>query len=373
VKERDLHLLARAAREAARAEWLFTAPNPRVGALALSGGQVVGYGHHARLGEAHAEEAALRDAGAWDEEKSAAIPGVVDEMVLTLEPCSARGGGKVRPACADLLRAAGIRRLVVGARDPDPRHQGAALRALAEAGVEVVLLELPQEDLLDAFHRGLAATDRPFVLLKWAASLDGKVAAATGVSQWISGPSAREEVHQLRALTGAILCGAGTLLQDDAQLTARPGGEAAARQPLRVLLDAPADLPATARVLTGAGPRLWVTDAKGGAPAAAPPEDQCLRLPRSADGRLRLAPLLEELRRRGVRHLLVEGGPTLHGSFLDQQLADAVVRYEAPLLLGGPRSACSGRGVAEPALGLRLRREERRDLGPDLRRAFLLS
>ncbi len=373
MKERDLHLMARAAREAARAEWLFTAPNPRVGALALSGGQVVGYGHHARLGGAHAEEAALRDAGAWDEEHDAPRPGVVDEMIVTLEPCSARGGGKRRPACADLLRAAGIRRLVAGATDPDPRHQGAALRSFAAAGVEVRVLDLAQDDLLAAFLRGLAAADRPFVLLKWAASLDGKVAAATGLSQWITGPAAREEVHQLRALTEAILCGSGTLLQDDAQLTARPGGEASARQPLRILLDAPADLPATARVLTGAGPRLWVTDAQGSAPRAAPPEDECLRLPRAADGRLRLEPLLQDLRRRGLRHLLVEGGPTLHGAFLDQQLADAVVRYEAPLLLGGARGACAGRGVAEPRLGLPLRHEERRDLGPDLRRAFLLS
>jgi diaminohydroxyphosphoribosylaminopyrimidine deaminase/5-amino-6-(5-phosphoribosylamino)uracil reductase len=373
VNERDRHLLARAAREAARAEWLFTAPNPRVGALALSGGQVVGYGHHARLGAAHAEEAALRDAGAWDEECNAPRPGVVDEMIVTLEPCSAHGGGKRRPACADLLRAAGIRRLVVGAEDPDPRHRGAALRSLAESGVEVQVEELAQEASLAAFNRALAHPERPFVLLKWAASFDGKVAAASGASRWISSPASRAEVHELRALSDAILCGAGTLTTDDPELSARNDGGAELHQPLRVLLDAPRQLSPQARIFSGAGPRLWVTDAQGRPPAAAPSSDEHVRVTRLADGHLALTELLPALRQRGVRRLLVEGGPAVHGSFLDQQLADAVVRYEAPLLLGGAHAACSGRGVAEPQLGQRLVHEERRELGADLRRAFLLA
>lgn len=371
--DRDRHLLARAAREAARAEWLFTAPNPRVGALALSGGLVVGYGHHEKVGEAHAEEAALRDAGAWDPERNAPRAGIVDEMVVTLEPCSAQGAGKRRPACAEMLRAAGIRRLVVGAQDPDPRHQGAALRSLREAGVEVLTPDFPQEAFLAPLHRALSHQERPFVLLKWAASLDGKVATASGASKWITGTAARAEGHQLRMLSDAILCGSGTLLADDPALTARVEGEASPRQPLRVLLNAPGHLPASARVLSGASPRLWVTDAQGKPPGAAPTGDFHLALTRGADGRIPLTLLMQALAERGIRRLLVEGGSALQGALLDQGLVDAVVRYEAPLLLGGSRGACSGGGVASPAQGLALRHEERRDLNPDLRRAFLLA
>jgi len=374
VIERDRHLLARAYQEALRAEWLFTAPNPRVGALALAGGHVIGYGHHARLGGPHAEEAALRDAGAWDEERGAPLAGVVDEMVVTLAPCSAHGAGKRRPACADLLRAAGVRRILVGCEDPDPRQHGASLIAARAAGVEVSVLPFAQEPALAAFRAALAQPERPFVLLKWAASLDGKIAAASGASRWISGAEARAEVHELRALSDAVLCGRGTLLADDPELTARPDGAAAAAQPLRVLLDAPEDLPAAARVLAAAGRRLWVHGPGSRAPHNAPAADRTLAVPRLGTGLLDLAPLLHALRRdHGVRRLLVEGGAAVHGSFLDQRLADGVVRYEAPVLLGGSRAACAGDGVPEPSQAPRLIHEERRDLGPDLRRAFLIA
>lgn len=374
MKPRDLPLLARAAAEALRAEWLFTAPNPRVGALALAGGHVIGYGHHARIGGAHAEEAALRDAGAWDEQRAAPRAGVVDEIVLTLEPCSARGAGKRRPACAELLRAAGVRRLVVGAEDPDPRHRGAALRALAEAGVEIVRADLAQEAALAAFTRALARPERPFVLLKWAASLDGKVAAAGGTSRWISGEAARAEAHQLRALGDAVMAGPGTLRVDDPRLDAREDGEAAPEQPLRILLDAPEDLSPSARVLAAPGPRAWICGEGEDPPRAAPAADAVLRVERGAGGRLDLDAALRGLRAElGVRRLLVEGGALLHGALLDQRLADAVVVYEAPLLLGGPRAACCGVGFPSPAEGVRLDHEEQRPLGADLRRAFLIQ
>jgi diaminohydroxyphosphoribosylaminopyrimidine deaminase/5-amino-6-(5-phosphoribosylamino)uracil reductase len=374
VIERDRHLLARAYREALRAEWLFTAPNPRVGALALAGGQVIGYGHHARLGGPHAEETALRDAGAWDEERGAPLAGVVDEMIVTLEPCSTRGSGKRRPACAELLRAAGVRRILIGCEDPDPQQHGASLAAARAAGVEVSLLPIAQETALAAFRAALAQPERPFVLLKWAASLDGKIAAASGASRWISGEESRAEVHALRSLSDAVLCGRGTLLADDPELTARPYGTATAVQPLRVLLDAPVDLPAAARVLAATGPRLWVHDPSSRAPRSAPAADLTLAVPRLAAGHLDLASLLHALRRdHGVRRLLVEGGAAVHGSFLGQRLADGVVRYEAPLLLGGSRAACAGVGVLEPSPTPRLIHEERRDLGPDLRRAFLIA
>lgn len=374
MTERDQALLGRALHEALRAEWLFTAPNPRVGALALRGGHVVGYGHHARLGGPHAEEAALHDAGAWDAEAARPLPGRVDEMVVTLEPCSAGRSDKRRPACAELLQAAGVRRLVIGSADPDPRQAKLNLAAMRAAGIEVVIHEREQVEALAAFRLGLRHAERPFTLLKWAASVDGKIAAANGASQWITGPQARAEVHELRALSDGILCGRRTLLGDDPSLTARPDGEAAVRQPLRILLDAPEDLRAGARVLAAPGPRLWVTGPGGRPPREAPAADAHLVVPRDSAGRLALEPLFAALRaRHGVRRLLVEGGALLHGAILDQRLADAIVRYEAPMLLGGARSACAGVGALDPDHAPRLLHEERRDLGPDLRRAFLLA
>ena len=374
MKSRDLPLLARAAAEALRAEWLFTAPNPRVGALALCGGHVIGYGHHAQLGGAHAEETALRDAGAWDDTRNGPIAGLVDEMIVTLEPCSATGASKRRPACVDLLRAAGIRRLVVGAEDPDPRHRGHALRALSAEGIEVMAYPLSQERALAAFTRALAHPERPFVVLKWAASFDGKMAVESGLSQWISGEESRAETHALRALSDAVMIGRGTLLADDPRLDARSQAAESRRQPLRVLLDAPPELSADARVLTTPGPRLWIIAEDGAKPRTAAPEDLECRVPRGADGLLDLSLSLRTLRaEHGVRRLLVEGGARLHGAFLDQRLADCVVRYEAPVLLGGTRSACAGSGFATPADGARLHHEERRALGPDLRRAFLIQ
>ncbi|MDA1260740.1 MAG: bifunctional diaminohydroxyphosphoribosylaminopyrimidine deaminase/5-amino-6-(5-phosphoribosylamino)uracil reductase RibD [Planctomycetota bacterium] len=366
--------MARAAAEALRAEWLFTAPNPRVGALALCGGHVIGYGHHAQLGGAHAEETALRDAGAWDDTRNGPIAGLVDEMIVTLEPCSATGASKRRPACVDLLRAAGIRRLVVGAEDPDPRHRGHALRALSAEGIEVMAYPLSQERALAAFTRALAHPERPFVVLKWAASFDGKMAVESGLSQWISGEESRAETHALRALSDAVMIGRGTLLADDPRLDARSQAAESRRQPLRVLLDAPPELSADARVLTTPGPRLWIIAEDGAKPRTAAPEDLECRVPRGADGLLDLSLSLRTLRaEHGVRRLLVEGGARLHGAFLDQRLADCVVRYEAPVLLGGTRSACAGSGFATPADGARLHHEERRALGPDLRRAFLIQ
>ncbi|RMH01326.1 MAG: bifunctional diaminohydroxyphosphoribosylaminopyrimidine deaminase/5-amino-6-(5-phosphoribosylamino)uracil reductase RibD, partial [Planctomycetota bacterium] len=217
MSERDRRLLERASAEAARAGWLETAPNPRVGALALAGGHVIGRGHHPACGGPHAEEQALRDAGAWDEAADRPRPGIVDEMVVTLQPCSAEGPGKRRPACARLLREAGVRRLLVGARDPDPRHAGARLEDLLGPGAEVRFG--PGEEtfatLNPAFLAAQARPERPFVLLKWAASLDGKVAAASGASRWITGAAARAEVHELRAASDAVLAGPGTLRADD--------------------------------------------------------------------------------------------------------------------------------------------------------------
>jgi diaminohydroxyphosphoribosylaminopyrimidine deaminase / 5-amino-6-(5-phosphoribosylamino)uracil reductase len=383
VSQRDLHLLEKAFFEATRAGWLWTAPNPRVGALALAGGHVIGHGYHAAFGAAHAEEAALRDAGAWDREGKRAIPGIVDEMVVSLEPCSATG--KKRPPCTQSLLDAGVRRVLVGSVDPDPRHAGSGLDLLRAAGLQVDQPD-PEgcaqrfSEQNPAFLGALARPSRPWVLLKWAASLDGKLAADDGTSQWISGVESRAEVHQLRAVSDAVLAGAGTLRADDPSLTARPEEappglrtDPATRQPKRVLLGGASEVQSEARIFGEGGARIWVLgpDQDVAAPILAQ-ADALLRVPKQTKG-LDLQQALETLaREHQIRRLFVEGGAQVHGALLAAGLADAVVRYEAPILLGGSLAACAAPSFASPAAAPRLSAEERADLGADLRRAFLL-
>ena len=377
MSERDGHLLDKALAEAARASWLFSAPNPRVGALAMAGGHVVGRGSHRRFGGPHAEEAALRDAGAWDDRSGGPLAGIVDEMVVSLEPCSASGGEKRRPPCVGLLQRAGVSRVLVGAVDPDPRHAGRGLEQLAAAGIAVRRSDRQQAfaESNGCFLDALAQPTRPWVLLKWAASFDGKTATDGGLSQWISGPESRREVHLLRAVGDAVLAGPGTLRADDPRLDARPADAPAAEQPLRVLLLPDGRLTDGAAALEASGPRLWLL-AEGAEPSvclrrALDAGDAALRLAADPAGRLDLADALVWLRReRGIRRLLVEGGPRLQGALLDAGLADAVVRYEAPLLLGGGDGALLGAGADHPRRASRLVDEERAALGPDLRRAF---
>jgi len=382
VEAQTISLLARANAEARRADWLFTAPNPRVGALALKNGHLVGRGFHRFHGGAHAEEQALRDAGAWEDGNARPVPGRVDEMVVTLEPCSAAGAGKKRSACTELLRAAGVGRVHVGAVDPDPRHSGRGLSLLREQGIEVVHTpggEAEFETLNRAFLRALRHPERPWVLVKWAASLDGKTAAGTGASRWITSSAARAEAHALRAASDAVMVGWGTLAKDDPALTVRHGSAAVGPPPVRVLVDPEGRVPDGARVFREPGLRLWLLR-EGCRPGAAlarrlaGEEDRALQIPVRPGGRLDLVDALRRLRLDfGVRRLLVEGGAVLHGGLLAEGLVDAVVRYEAPCLLGGTRGALAGGGVDSPRQALPLIEEERARLGPDLRRAFLVA
>lgn len=364
MSDRDAALLEQAYAEADRASWLFAAPNPKVGALVLRGDHVVGRGFHACWGGPHAEQAALEDAG----------PGSIDQVVVTLEPCSSRGGEKKRPACTDLLLERGVQRVLVGAVDPDPRHAGGGFDRLREAGVEVVLrkdrFQARFEEQNPAYIRSQKVATRPFVILKWAASADGKTACDSGASQWITGSESRAELHAVRATSDAILCGPRTLLRDDPALTARPLGRLAEHQPLRVLLDPHAELAPDARAFQSDAPLLHVVG-EGSSPTESSAGRQLVE-PLAA-GRFDLVSLLQKLRAdHGVVRLLVEGGASLHGALLDAGLVDALLRYEAPLLLGGHHGACLGEGYAEPRDGLQLHAEERADCGTDLRRAFLV-
>jgi diaminohydroxyphosphoribosylaminopyrimidine deaminase/5-amino-6-(5-phosphoribosylamino)uracil reductase len=301
-------------------------PNPWVGCVLVRDGAIVGEGHHERPGGPHAEVVALRAAGARSRGATAYV---------TLEPCAHHG--RTAP-CADALVAGEVARVVVALRDPDPRVSGRGVAALEAAGV-LVEVGLGEEfaalSLRPYLHQ--RRTGRAFALLKVATSLDGRVAAADGSSRWITGPEARADGHRLRAESQAVVVGAGTALADRPSLTARDVNPRAERQPLRVLLDARGRVPAEGPLFdTTLAPTLVVTtdavdpvvfDAWCAAGAkvevVAPAEDG-----------VDLTATLELLARHGVVQALVEGGGTLHGALLREQLADGLVAYVAPIMLG---------------------------------------
>jgi diaminohydroxyphosphoribosylaminopyrimidine deaminase/5-amino-6-(5-phosphoribosylamino)uracil reductase len=288
-----------------------TSPNPPVGAVVLAAdGSVAGEGATAPPGGPHAEVRALAAAG--DRARGGTA-------VVTLEPCAHTG--RTGP-CADALIAAGVARVVVAVPEPTELAGGGVAR-LRAAGVDVVLgidRQEAEDGALAAWLTG-ARMHRPFVVWKVAATLDGRVAAADGSSRWITGEPARAAVHRLRATCDAVVVGSGTALADDPQLTVRgPDGTAAARQPLRVVVDRRGRLPADARVLDDAAPTL---------------------VSRADDPRQLLAQLFD----RDVRRVLLEGGPTLAAAFLRDGLVDEAVVHLAPKLLGAGPSLVGDLGI----------------------------
>lgn len=333
-----------------------TSPNPLVGAVVVREGRVVGTGYHRQAGGPHAEVFALEEAGP-------AARGA--DLYTNLEPCSHQGR---TPPCADRVAAAGIRRVVSAMEDPNPRVAGKGFARLREEGVRVEtgLLEAEARRLNEVFckfiTRGL-----PFVALKTAATLDGKIATRTGMSRWITGEKSRERVHRLRALHDGVLTGIGTVLKDDPQLNVRlPEG---GRDPLRVLVDSRARVPLTARIL--APPEKTLVAVTGAAPPAKTRALQeqgveVLVLPDLA-GRVDLSALLRELGKREITSLLAEGGGTLNYSLLAAGLVDKAYVFLAPLFLGGEKAPTpvDGEGVADLARGWRLAGAELEILGED--------
>ncbi|WP_436844262.1 bifunctional diaminohydroxyphosphoribosylaminopyrimidine deaminase/5-amino-6-(5-phosphoribosylamino)uracil reductase RibD [Streptomyces subrutilus] len=328
-----------------------TSPNPVVGCVVTdASGSVVGEGWHERAGGPHAEVHALRAAG------EAARGGTA---YVTLEPCNHTG--RTGP-CARALIEAGITRVVHAVRDPNPQARGGA-DTLREAGVTV------QAGLLaDEAEAGNAAwltsvrLGRPYVLWKYAATLDGRIAAADGTSRWISSPESRADVHRLRAESDAVVVGSGTLRADDPHLAVR--GIEGAVQPLRVVLDTRASVRPGARVLDGAAPTLIAVAEEADTRHLAGVE--LTRLPADEDG-IRVDALLGELHRRGVRSVLLEGGPTLAGAFVAAGAVDKVVGYLAPVLLGAGPAALADAGIATLTDALRLRITETVRIGTDIR------
>jgi diaminohydroxyphosphoribosylaminopyrimidine deaminase/5-amino-6-(5-phosphoribosylamino)uracil reductase len=288
-----------------------------VGAVVLDeAGRVVGEGFHRKAGRPHAEQEALAAAG------EQARGGT---LYVNLEPCTHRHRN---PPCADAIVKAGVRRVVISMEDPDERVRGAGVRVLEAAGVEAAVGVLADEArLLNEFYIKHRMTGRPFVSAKFAMSLDGKIATRTGESHWITGVEARAHGHRLRHTHDAILVGVNTVIADDPQLTARLDGDRA-RQPLRVVLDSRLRTPASAKVV--ATNTLIATTEEGGVGNA-----EVLRLPAGPDGRVALTALLDELGKRGILSLLVEGGAEVHSSLLAEGLVDKVFAYVAPRLIGG--------------------------------------
>jgi diaminohydroxyphosphoribosylaminopyrimidine deaminase / 5-amino-6-(5-phosphoribosylamino)uracil reductase len=350
----DRIVLGTAARVALKGRG-FVEPNPTVGAVVVSGeGTAVAKGWHADYGGPHAELDALARAG------MAARGGT---LYVTLEPCSTAGK---TPACTDAILAAGIRRVVVGALDPNPAHNGRGLDLLRREGIEVV--HLPDdgcEKLIERFRRSLGRS-RPWVILKWAMTLDGRIAARDGSSQWISGEKSRKTVHRLRGHVGGVMVGAGTMAADDPSLNCR-----ARKAPFlsaRIVIDPDLDTPPGGKFVTlagekakTAGPAWVITTADADEAKAAALERagaEIFRLdcdPLETD--LFLEGTLSLLHEKGVGRLLVEGGAFLLTTFVEAGLADQVVTFVAPSLLGGQGalSPLTGRGAPSMKEAIHLR------------------
>lgn len=338
--------------ELARRGLYTTAPNPRVGCVIASGGQVLGRGWHQWAGQDHAEVRALKDA---DGDAAGAT------AYVSLEPCSIHGR---TPPCADALIAAGVKRVVVGALDSDPRVNGNGLRALKAAGLQVDVADDERAQALNRGHRQRMALGRPWVRVKMAASLDGRTAMASGESQWITGPEARQDVQHWRARSCAVITGIGTVLADDPRLNVRDdrfASDGRLRQPLRVVVDSRLRSPAEALIFQPPGTALVVHASTA---TADHPKAECL--PCGAE-QVDLAQLLARLADRECNEVLVEAGPTLAGAFLEAGLCDELILYLAPKLLGAD---------ARPLLDVRFERLEQafageiieiERFGPDLR------
>jgi diaminohydroxyphosphoribosylaminopyrimidine deaminase/5-amino-6-(5-phosphoribosylamino)uracil reductase len=296
-----------------------TSPNPAVGCVVVRGGQVLAEGFHTGPGRPHAEREALAALGGRAEGAT---------LYVNLEPCCHHGR---TPPCTEAVIAAGVARVVVGTVDPDPRVAGRGIAALRAAGIEVeVGVEAEACRSLNAPFFTARELGRPFVVLKAAATLDGRIASAFGESKWISGEEARAVGHRLRDTHDAVLVGAGTLHADDPSLDTRiPGG----RNALPVVLDSGFSVRPEARVLhAGRRPLFFVAE---DAPARPEIPADVERVPRGADGRLAVDAILAALHARDIQSVLVEGGGQVHRSLLDAGVADRVHLFLAPRVLAG--------------------------------------
>ncbi len=312
-------------------------PNPAVGAVIVKNSRIIGRGWHKKFGGPHAEINALEDCKKHGDSPQGAT------MYITLEPCCHYGK---TPPCTDAIIAAGLAKIVVATIDPSEHAKGRGVEQLRRAGIEVQTVFCETEaHLLNAPFFKFSTTGKCWVTLKWAQTIDGKLAYAnvTNEQQWISNEQSRKDVHKLRRRAGGILVGINTVIADDPLLTARPSK---GKKPIRIVLDSTLRIPLDCRLLATAKktPVLIVTSERA---VQANPEvadkitkkgAEIIAVPASQD-KCNIKSLLDELSRRGVSQLLVEGGPTVLASFLKEQLADEIIVYIAPRILGSQGGA----------------------------------
>jgi diaminohydroxyphosphoribosylaminopyrimidine deaminase / 5-amino-6-(5-phosphoribosylamino)uracil reductase len=321
----------RAALVEARRGLGLTSPNPAVGAVLVIGGKIVARGHHRRAGTPHAEVECLARFGR-------AIPKNAT-LYVTLEPCPTTG--RTGP-CTNAIIEAGVKKLVVGTLDPNPRHNGRGIDRLKKAGVDVRVGVLADEcSALNESYNKWIQTRLPFVVAKCGMSLDGRLTSPPSETQWLTSPASRRHAQQLRAQVDAILVGAETIRAGNPRLTVR--GKPDARQPWRVVLSRSGRMPRRSRIL----------------------------IDRFADrtlvyGQIPLAALLRELGAREITSVLIEGGGDILGQALDQKLIDKVQIYIAPVFTGGPTPAFAGAGAGSTAEAARLIRVRHEEIGDDI-------
>lgn len=334
-----------------------TCPNPMVGAVIVKDGRIIGEGYHRKCGEFHAE----RDALAACTENPAGA-----DIYVTLEPCCHHGK---QPPCTDALIEAGIRRVFMGAGDPNPVVCGRGIDILRNHGIEVITGVLEEEccRLNEAFFHFIK-TGTPFVTLKYAMTMDGKIASYTGKSKWITGPEAREHVHRMRSRNHAIMVGLGTVLADDPMLNCRVEG---GRNPIRIICDTGLRTPLESNLVRTAEeiPLIIATCCSDPEKQAPYIEKGCRILPvECLDGHVDIRDLMKKLGKEKITSVLLEGGGTLGWSAVKAGAVQKVQAYVAPKILGGDgaKSPVEGLGYEDPELCLRLRNSSVTMIGSDI-------
>ena len=357
IEDKHIQTMRRALELAARGR---TSPNPMVGAVVVKQGKVVGEGYHSRAGYPHAEVEALRQAG--NKARSA-------DLYVNLEPCCHFGR---TPPCTDAIIQAGIKRVFVGMKDPNKQVSGKGLRALKAQGIVIVSGILKKEcmKLNESFVK-VMQTGMPFVIMKTAMSLDGKIATRSGDARWISGELARKHVHKIRNYVDAILVGTETVLKDNPRLTCRLA-TGSVEHPIRIILDRRNRIPLTANVFKNSRsqPVIYVT---GPDISSARQKALVARKVEILNGKFgkngfHIKPLLKELANRDMNSILVEGGAELNASVLKAGVVDRVVAFISPILIGGGKAPgfLGGQGVMKVNNAIKLKDLEVTKIGEDL-------
>ena len=332
----------RRAIELARNGTGWTNPNPLVGAVIVKDGEIIGEGWHHKYGELHAEREALKDCLARGNGPAGA------DIFVTLEPCCHFGK---QPPCTQALVEAGIKRVFVGSRDPNPLVGGKGNAFLRENGIEVIEDFLRQEcDALNSIFFHYITNGRPYVALKYAMTADGKIATKTGASKWITGEESRAYVHQLRNRYAAILCGIGTVLADDPMLNCRMEG---GKNPLRIICDSKLRIPLDSQIVKTANeiPSIIICDDEADFASRKSLQQaglEVLVLPKSDEGKISLSQLMTELGKRKIDSVLIEGGGEINFSALEAGIVNKIYAFVAPKLFGGAtaKSPVAGQGIS---------------------------